>query len=86
MDWHEDGGLLYIEMRVPTSFLAQFSSGGDVLMQFLGALQARGVDVGATESLRTSIRYGVSVVSWSGQARGNVSEVLPTMIKEITGQ
>lgn len=85
LDWHVADGLLHIVMTMPTSYLGQFSSGGDVLMQFLSALQVRGVDVGETESMRTSIRSGISTVSWSGQVRGNVGEVMPTMIKEITG-
>jgi hypothetical protein len=84
MDWHEEDGILHIEMRVPTSFLRQFSSAGDVFMQLLGAIQARGLNIGATESMRTSVRGGFSVVSWSGSVTGNPAAIMPAVVKELT--
>ena len=78
--------MMWIHMEFPTSFLRNFTSHGDVLMQFLVALQTRGIRIGETESMRTRIRGGRAGVSWEGTAYGPVHEIMPGMVKELTGE
>jgi hypothetical protein len=84
MEWGQGVGSMWIRMTMPNSFLRQFSSPGDVMMQFLVAAQARGINIAATDSLRTRIGHGVTTVEWVGTAHGGV-ELMPALVKELTG-
>lgn len=86
MSWGENDGVGWIEMQVPSGWLTRFSTPGDVLMQFLVALQERGVNIGETNMVRSRIQTGVTVMRWEGVVGAGMAEVMPGMVRELSGE
>lgn len=85
VSWGEKGGSAWIEMRVPLAYLKRFPSHGAILADFLIALEARGVNIMATDLMKVSYRPGMALLIWNGQVGVGFNAVLPGMVKELEG-
>lgn len=85
VSWGEKGGAAWIEMRVPLAYLTRFPSHGAILADFLIALEARGVNIMATDLMKVSYRPGMALLIWNGQVGVGFSAILPRMVKELEG-
>jgi len=81
-------GFLTIAIRAPIEYASQFKIPGDMMYQFLMAVQARGVDVENTETVR--VRYnkhdGTFLIRWSGLVTQNqelVHDVIPALTQQL---
>jgi prephenate dehydratase len=79
---------LTIAITAPISYLTRFGSPSDLIYQFLGVLQARGIDLANTESARTRINKekGTFLVRWSGHVHTNpelVPEIMPALTQNL---
>ena len=81
-------GVLTLALRAPQVYARQFPLPGDMIYQFLMAVQSRGIDVEDTESVRVRFdkNTGAFLVRWSGRVLQNpelVYDVIPALTRQL---
>ena len=87
--WEMSGhDMLTIAMRAPSAYARKFPMPGDMLYQFLMAVQSRGIDVEHTEQVRVTFNNheNTFLIRWSGRVLQNpelVHDVVPALSREL---
>lgn len=87
--WELDhDGVLTLAIRAPMVYASKFRLPGDILYQFLAAIQAQGIDIEVTDEVRVRFdkRADAFLVRWTGQVAQNselVHDVIPALTRQL---